>query len=61
MVPAFLGKTISEEQLSMLKEHLRLENFAKNDSVNSKIAKKVWQFESRFPFYPLRFSTIKYC
>ena len=30
----FLGKPVTEEQLTKLTEHLRVENFAKNPAVN---------------------------
>ena len=33
-VANFLGKSVTEEQLNKLAEHLRVDNFAKNDAVN---------------------------
>ncbi|XP_011883460.1 PREDICTED: sulfotransferase 1C4-like [Vollenhovia emeryi] len=33
-VSAFLGKTYSDEQVAKLEEHLKIENFRKNDMVN---------------------------
>ncbi|KAI9555126.1 hypothetical protein GHT06_017641 [Daphnia sinensis] len=39
-VAKFLGKSLSEEQLTDLREHLRFDNFAKNESVNMEAAKQ---------------------
>jgi hypothetical protein len=35
-----LGKKFSEQQLDDLKEHLRFDNFAKNESVNGESGKE---------------------
>lgn len=40
-VAKFLGKPLTENQILKLREHLRVDNFAKNDSVNFEIGKKV--------------------
>ena len=37
----FLDKTLSEDQLTKLTEHLRFDNFEKNPSVNLEIGKKL--------------------
>ena len=37
----FLGKSLTDEQLSQLTEHLRFDNFAKNESVNFSSRKKL--------------------
>ncbi|KAI9563009.1 hypothetical protein GHT06_010465 [Daphnia sinensis] len=49
-VAAFLGKSLSEEQLVALTEHLKFENFQKNESVNNESGKKTGAFnqEGRF-------------
>jgi hypothetical protein len=39
-VATFLGKSYSDEQLGKLTEHLKFENFQKNESVNSESGKK---------------------
>ncbi|KAI9563465.1 hypothetical protein GHT06_010928 [Daphnia sinensis] len=39
-VAKFLGKSLTDEQLDKLREHLRFDNFQKNESVNNKAAKK---------------------
>jgi estrone sulfotransferase len=36
----FLGKSLTDEQLIQLKEHLTFENFAKNEAVNNSTDKK---------------------
>ena len=41
----FLGKSLTDEQLSQLTEHLRFDNFAKNESVNFSSRKKLGFFE----------------
>lgn len=40
-VTKFLGKSLTEDQILKLREHLKVDNFAKNDSVNFEIGKKV--------------------
>ena len=40
-VAAFLGKSMSEDELDRLREHLRFDNFAKNDAVNNEFAKEL--------------------
>ncbi|KAK4023113.1 hypothetical protein OUZ56_008544 [Daphnia magna] len=40
-VAAFLGKTLTGEQLARLVAHLRFETFAKNDAVNFEASKKM--------------------
>ena len=37
---SFLGKSVTEEQLVKLTEHLRFDNFAKNGAVNNEIGKQ---------------------
>ncbi len=37
----FLGKSLSEEQLSRLTEHLRIDQFAKNEAVNYEVCKEL--------------------
>ena len=39
-VAEFLNSPLSEEQLNELREHLRFDNFAKNEAVNSEMPKK---------------------
>jgi len=39
-VCAFLGKTLSEEQLQVLVKHLHFDNFSKNESVNMEFLKE---------------------
>jgi hypothetical protein len=39
-VATFLGKSYSDEQLGKLTEHLKFENFQKNESVNNESGKK---------------------
>jgi hypothetical protein len=39
-VAAFLGKSYSEELIGKLTEHLKFDNFQKNESVNNESAKK---------------------
>jgi len=39
-VAAFLGRTLSEEELAKLKEHLSFSNFALNPMVNNEIPKQ---------------------
>ena len=39
-VAAFLNKTLSEKQLDELVEHLRFDNFSKNESVNGEAGKE---------------------
>ena len=43
-VAEFLGKSLSEEQLVKLTEHLRFDNFEKNEAVNNEGAKKSGAF-----------------
>lgn len=38
---SFLGKSLSEEQLTKLTEHLRLDQFAKNEAVNYEVCKEL--------------------
>lgn len=38
---SFLDKQLSQEQLDKLTEHLRFENFEKNESVNNEFGKKI--------------------
>lgn len=40
----FLNKSLSEEQLTNLKEHLKFDTFSKNESVNMEMAKKLGGF-----------------
>nr|CAH0102985.1 unnamed protein product [Daphnia galeata] len=40
-VATFLGKSFSDEQLGKLTEHLKFENFQKNESVNNESGKKM--------------------
>ena len=35
----FLGKSLSDDQLTRLTEHLRFDNFSKNAAVNNEFAK----------------------
>lgn len=37
----FLGKSLSEEQLTQLTEHLRIDQFAKNEAVNYEVCKEL--------------------
>ena len=37
----FLGKELSGEQLTKLTEHLRFDNFSKNEAVNLEIGKEL--------------------
>lgn len=37
----FLGKSLSEEQLSRLTEHLRIDQFVKNEAVNYEVCKEL--------------------
>ena len=43
-VAKFLGKSLNEEQLAKLTEHLRFDNFEKNEAVNNEGAKKSGAF-----------------
>ena len=36
-----MGKELTEEQLTKLTDHLRIDNFEKNESVNNESAKKM--------------------
>lgn len=38
---SFLGKSLTEEQLSKLTQHLRVDQFAKNEAVNYEICKEL--------------------
>jgi len=40
-VAAFLGKSMNEEELERLRNHLRFDNFAKNDAVNNEFGKEL--------------------
>lgn len=40
-VALFLGKKITQEQLGDLTEHLKFENFSKNEAVNYEVGKEV--------------------
>ena len=40
-VAKFLEKPLTEEQLTQLREHLKVDNFAKNESTNFEIGKTV--------------------
>ena len=40
-VATFLDKTLSEDQLDKLTEHLRFDNFEKNEAVNNEFGKKI--------------------
>ena len=40
-VASFLGKSLTEEQLSKLTQHLRVDQFAKNEAVNYEICKEL--------------------
>ena len=40
-ISQFLGKKLSDDQLSKLTEHLRFDNFAKNETVNCEIGKEI--------------------
>ena len=48
----FLGKSLTDEQLSQLTEHLRFDNFAKNESVNFSSRKKLGFFEEDGKLHP---------
>lgn len=37
----FLGKSLSEEQLQRLTEHLKIDQFAKNEAVNYEVCKEL--------------------
>ena len=39
-VAAFLGVSITDEQLDKMREHLHIDNFEKNESVNNESGKK---------------------
>ena len=39
-VAAFLDKSLTEEELDKLTEHLKFDNFEKNESVNNESGKK---------------------
>jgi Sulfotransferase domain len=40
-VADFLNKSLTEEKLTKLTEHLRIDNFAKNDAVNYEVGKEM--------------------
>lgn len=40
-IAQFLGKPLADEQIAKLSEHLRFDNFAKNESVNMEFAKEI--------------------
>ncbi|XP_057378326.2 sulfotransferase 1A3-like [Daphnia carinata] len=40
-IAKFLGKPLTEDQLAKLTEHLRFDNFAKNETVNCEIGKEI--------------------
>lgn len=40
-ISKFLGKTLTNEQLTKLTEHLRFDNFAKNETVNLDFGKEL--------------------
>ena len=40
-VARFLGKPLTEENMTKLLEHLKFENISKNESVNFEIGKKI--------------------
>lgn len=37
----FLGKSLTEEQLTRLTDHLRIDQFAKNEAVNYEVCKEL--------------------
>jgi Sulfotransferase domain len=37
----FLGKSLTDEQLKELTQHLRFDSFSKNEAVNNEIAKEI--------------------
>ena len=39
-VASFLDKSLTEDQLNLLTEHLRIDTFAKNESANFEVGKK---------------------
>jgi hypothetical protein len=45
-VAKFLNKKLTEDQINLLREHLRFDNFQKNESVNNEAAKKVGEFHN---------------
>jgi len=49
-IASFLGKSMSEEELERLREHLRFDNFAKNDAVNNEFAKELGVIRSQGHF-----------
>ena len=40
-VAQFLGKSLTEEKMTKLLEHLKFDNISKNESVNFEIGKKI--------------------
>ena len=52
----FLQRLVSEEQLDKLREHLRFDNFAKNESVNFEIGKTMGVMEKDGAFIRKGFS-----
>ena len=42
----FLNKPLTEEQLNRLTEHLRFDNFKKNEAVNNEAPKKMGLFHN---------------
>ena len=38
-IATFLGKSLTEEQLNRMAEHLRIDSFAKNESANYEVGK----------------------
>ena len=49
-VAKFLGKSLTENELTQLKEHLKVDNFAKNESVNFEIGNKFGFFNENCRF-----------
>ena len=40
-VAAFLGKSVTEEQIDLLRNHLHIDTFAKNESANNEVGKAI--------------------
>jgi hypothetical protein len=49
-VAAFLGKSLGEEELVKLTEHLKFDNFKTNESVNNESGKKTGAFNQEGNF-----------
>ena len=60
-VANFLDKKLTEEQINQLREHLRFDNFQKNESVNNEAAKKVGAFHNDGRFIRNGLKNINLC